>query len=169
MKHQKYLTDLIEQYKQKNLAYDNSAHKTFCKYGKVAYSLRLSDKFQRLENLLSNPEIDHADESISDTLGDAITYTAMYAADIYYDLLHRTDPDDTCNIEKTIEILKLLSCCSEEEIDGMADVFSARYCPEDVSLTEIIYKMYAEEATPVVYALLASYLIQMHNKGVIRS
>ena len=170
MKHQKYLIDLISQYQQKNLAYGNSAHNTFLKYGKTAYSLRLSDKFQRLENLIRNPEIDRADESIADTLGDAITYTIMFAADMFYRVKYETEDDipEDVNVNKTIEMLQLLTCCTEDEIKEMADEFSNYHKLDHASLVDVIYEMHIDEnTTSTDYVLLAAYLIWIHNEGVI--
>lgn len=73
---------LLDQYIQKNKAYGNNMSKNYRKYGIVAYALRISDKLGRLETLMSNQNIDVGDESIIDTIGDAITYCLMCAGDI---------------------------------------------------------------------------------------
>lgn len=70
--------DLSRQYDQKNLAYGNNAHQGFLKYGPISYIIRIEDKLNRLETLWSNPSISKDDESIMDTLGDAISYCFMF-------------------------------------------------------------------------------------------
>lgn len=70
--------DLSKQYDQKNLAYGNNAHQGFLKYGPISYIIRIEDKLNRLETLWSNPNISKDDESITDTLGDAISYCFMF-------------------------------------------------------------------------------------------
>lgn len=76
------LTDkLADIYRAKNHDYGNSAHETFVAFGEVSYVVRLSDKLRRLASLWSG-ERRVKDESILDTLGDAITYLAMLIAEI---------------------------------------------------------------------------------------
>lgn len=76
---------LYNQYSNKNAAYGNNMSKNYHRFGKAVYALRISDKLGRLETLLSNPEIDCADEGIIDTIGDAITYCLMGVGDIIVD------------------------------------------------------------------------------------
>lgn len=76
---------LYDQYSNKNAAYGNNMSKNYNRFGKVVYAIRISDKLGRLETLLSNPDIDRADESIADTIGDAITYCMMGIGDIIVD------------------------------------------------------------------------------------
>lgn len=169
MSHKEYVLSLIEQYQQKNLAYGNNAHKTFVRFGKAAYSMRLMDKFQRLENLIANPDIDHADESIEDTLGDAITYTIMFAADLMCSKTAAMKPslEDDQNIDKTIEMLRLFVCTPEEGIQEMADQFVKVVQSETDSFSNVVYAMYLDENTTATdYVLLAAYLINIYMKGM---
>ena len=168
MSHKEYVLSLIEQYNQKNLAYGNNAHKTFCRFGKAAYAMRLMDKFQRLENLISNSSINCADESIEDTLGDAITYILMFAADLSCELISgKSDINDECNIEKTLEMLQLFVCTPEEGISEMADAFEESYVKNTQKLDLVIYTMYLDpETTPTDYVLFAAYLIDFYMKGM---
>lgn len=77
----KLFTALHEQYVKKNAAYGNSAHKTFEAWGETAYLVRISDKINRMNQLLLAPKTDDIGESILDTIGDCITYMIMLLAD----------------------------------------------------------------------------------------
>lgn len=73
---------LLDQYNSKNTAYGNNMSKNFRKYGEVVYALRISDKLGRLQTLRENHDISCGNESILDTIGDAITYCLMCSGDI---------------------------------------------------------------------------------------
>lgn len=77
----KLFAALHEQYVKKNTAYGNSAHKTFEAWGETAYLVRISDKINRMNQLLRAPKTDDIGESILDTIGDCITYLIMLLAD----------------------------------------------------------------------------------------
>lgn len=65
-------------YERKNADYGDSFGKSFRKYGPISALTRMSDKWNRLENLILNgsgPKV--ADEAISDTLLDLATYALM--------------------------------------------------------------------------------------------
>lgn len=76
---------LSDIYTRKNADYGNSAHRTFVEFGEVALVIRISDKLSRLERLMQNETAQVADESILDTIGDAITYLFMLVADLMTD------------------------------------------------------------------------------------
>lgn len=78
---EEFISALEEQYWKKNAAYGNSAHRTFVAWGETAYLVRISDKINRMNQLLSQPKTDDIGESIVDTLGDCITYMLMLLAD----------------------------------------------------------------------------------------
>ena len=99
---------LLSQYIQKNDAYGNNMSKNFKKYGSLVYVLRISDKLNRLETLQNNPEISSADESILDTIGDAITYCMMCVGDIAASFVTK-DMDSTINYGFTQELLGNIS------------------------------------------------------------
>ena len=163
MNHTELLEKLLNQYDQKNLAYGNSAHRTFCRYGKASYALRLSDKFQRYENLVNAPDISCADEAIEDTLGDAITYTFMFAADLYVALVDGKDPESTANMAKVRNMMLIMACNSEEDIMNMAHCFWEDHIKGDVSLVDVIYNMYLDEdASCLDYVMLAAHLIKLY-------
>lgn len=73
---------LLDTYRQKNAAYGNNMSNNYRKYGAVAYALRISDKLGRLENLRKNPDLSAGDESVMDTLLDAINYCILCVGDI---------------------------------------------------------------------------------------
>lgn len=73
---------LHDQYRRKNAAYGNSAHITFEAWGPTAYLVRISDKINRMNQLMAKPETDDIGESILDTIGDCITYLLMLLADL---------------------------------------------------------------------------------------
>lgn len=163
MVHTELIESLLTQYNQKNLAYGNSAHRTFCRYGKASYSLRLSDKFQRYENLLSSPDISWADEAIEDTLGDAITYTYMFAADIFCSMQGNSDPEDDANMKKVHDMMMGTACCPIEDLKKMARLFYKDRVEGTSSLVDVIYNMYIDDSITVLdYIMLAIYLINLY-------
>lgn len=64
-------------YEAKNAAYGNSFSVTFKKLGLISAVTRISDKYNRLCNLATNPDIDNLGESIDDTLRDMAAYCIM--------------------------------------------------------------------------------------------
>ena len=64
-------------YEQKNNAYGNSFGETFEKLGIISAITRISDKYNRLVNLATHPEINKGDEAIDDTLLDMANYCLM--------------------------------------------------------------------------------------------
>ena len=64
-------------YSQKNKAYGNSFGETFEKLGIISAITRISDKYNRLVNLATHPEINKGDEAIEDTLLDMANYCLM--------------------------------------------------------------------------------------------
>lgn len=68
---------LADLYERKNNAYGNSFGETYGKLGIVSAVTRISDKYNRLCNLVKNPDIDNIGESIEDTLGDMACYCIM--------------------------------------------------------------------------------------------
>ena len=72
---------MSDTYAAKNKAYGNSFHKSYEKYGAYASIVRMSDKWNRLENLALN-KVDDNGESIKDTLLDLANYAIMYYMEI---------------------------------------------------------------------------------------
>lgn len=68
---------LCELYKRKNDAYGNSFGETYDKLGLISAITRISDKYNRIVNLATNPKVDNIGESIADTLLDLAAYSIM--------------------------------------------------------------------------------------------
>lgn len=73
----KIATELGELYEKKNAAYNNSFGDTYKKLGIISAVTRISDKYNRLCNLATNPDIDNLGESLEDTLRDMASYCIM--------------------------------------------------------------------------------------------
>lgn len=69
--------ELSDLYAKKNAAYGNSFGETFGKLGIISAITRISDKYNRLVNLATHPDIDNLGESIDDTLMDTAAYCIM--------------------------------------------------------------------------------------------
>lgn len=76
-KFRKIATELGELYEKKNAAYNNSFGDTYKKLGIISAVTRISDKYNRLCNLATNPDIDNLGESLEDTLRDMASYCIM--------------------------------------------------------------------------------------------
>lgn len=70
-------SQICKLYEAKNAAYGNSFGDTYKKLGIVSAVTRISDKYNRLCNLATNPDIDNLGESIDDTLRDMAAYCIM--------------------------------------------------------------------------------------------
>jgi hypothetical protein len=64
-------------YEKKDAAYGDSFGKTYHILGVVSAATRISDKYNRLCNLVKNPNIDNLGESLTDTLMDLAAYSIM--------------------------------------------------------------------------------------------
>lgn len=69
--------ELSDLYAKKNAAYGNSFSDTYNKLGIISAVTRISDKYNRLCNLATNPDIDNLGESLEDTLRDLASYAIM--------------------------------------------------------------------------------------------
>ena len=63
----------------KNQKYGNSFEISLDKYGMIAALTRISDKFNRIENLILTNDNGTSDESVMDTLIDMANYCVMTA------------------------------------------------------------------------------------------
>lgn len=84
-KFRKVATELGDLYEKKNKAYGNSFSSTYNKLGLISAVTRISDKFNRLCNLATNPGIDNLGESIEDTLRDMASYCIMTVMELNND------------------------------------------------------------------------------------
>lgn len=64
-------------YEAKNKCYNNSFGETYQKLGIVSAVTRISDKYNRLCTLATNPDVDNLGESLEDTLKDMAAYSIM--------------------------------------------------------------------------------------------
>lgn len=83
--------ELGDLYEKKNLAYGNSFSDTYNKLGVVSAVTRISDKFNRLCNLVKNPDIDNLGESLDDTLRDMACYCVMTVMELGGDTTPKVD------------------------------------------------------------------------------
>ena len=74
--------ELHDLYVRKNAAYGDSFGDTFHKLGIISAITRITDKYNRLVTLVTNPKISPNDESISDTLIDLSNYCLMTMIEI---------------------------------------------------------------------------------------
>jgi hypothetical protein len=84
--------DIIEKHKElcerihkicvdKNKDYGNSASELYKKFGLISYVIRMNDKINRINNLITNSNL-VKDEAIEDTLLDLANYCLLARADI---------------------------------------------------------------------------------------
>lgn len=78
LRHSELCEELNNTYKNKNHDYGDSFGKSFTKYGITAAMVRMEDKWNRLDNLVSYAEgICVKDETINDTLLDLANYCLL--------------------------------------------------------------------------------------------
>ena len=80
--HKNLCNKLNELYSKKNAAYGDSFGDTFQKLGIISAITRITDKYNRLVTLSTNPKIPFGDESIKDTLIDLSNYCLMTILEI---------------------------------------------------------------------------------------
>ena len=73
---------LHDQYRRKNAAYGNSAHITFEAWGPTAYLVRISDKINRMNQLMAKPETDDIGEYKRISLGVSMELPEGYEAHV---------------------------------------------------------------------------------------
>ena len=74
----KFYTDkLAATLQEKNQAYGDSFTKSVDKYGLSVIGVRLSDKFNRISELIKRDELKENDESLEDTLLDMAGYSIL--------------------------------------------------------------------------------------------
>lgn len=118
-------------YNRKNADYQNSFHVTVQRYGLIAALVRISDKLQRIQNLMSGKKRMVIDESLKDSIGDLATYCIMTGAECLIQSLAKSgDPPDD-NVEIVNELFEVydqnfhLPLCEEgEELAGANEFFS---------------------------------------------
>lgn len=74
---------MLDTYRKKNADYGDSFSKSIDEFGYTAALVRMSDKFNRLKNLLQNDaEAKVKDESVKDTILDLANYSVMLAMEV---------------------------------------------------------------------------------------
>lgn len=73
----KYTDHLAETLFEKNQAYGDSFTKSVDKYGLSVFGVWLSDKYNRIEHLITHNELKENDESLEDTLLDLAEYSIL--------------------------------------------------------------------------------------------
>lgn len=73
----KYTNNLADILQSKNVAYGDSFTKSVDKYGLSVIGARLSDKYNRIEHLITHHELKENDESLEDTLLDLAGYSIL--------------------------------------------------------------------------------------------
>lgn len=68
---------MTQTYDRKNTDYGDSFSRSVQRYGKIAALTRMSDKWNRLENLMLSNDVKVKDEAITDTLIDLASYALM--------------------------------------------------------------------------------------------
>lgn len=76
-KFRKYTDNLATTLESKNQAYGDSFAKSVDKYGLSVIGVRLSDKYNRIEHLITHHELKENDESLEDTLLDMAGYAIL--------------------------------------------------------------------------------------------
>ena len=75
--HKNLCINIHNTFKQKNTAYGNSFEESVLKYGLISALTRMSDKWNRIENLILHPSTDTGDEPLKDSLLDLANYCLM--------------------------------------------------------------------------------------------
>lgn len=73
----KIAEEIAALYEKKDAAYGDSFGDTYNKLGIISAATRITDKCNRLCQLVTNPHIDDLGESIEDTLRDMAAYCIM--------------------------------------------------------------------------------------------
>ena len=73
----KYTDNLAVTLENKNKDYGDSFTKSVDKYGLSVIGVRLSDKYNRIEHLITHNELKENDESLEDTLLDMAGYSIL--------------------------------------------------------------------------------------------
>jgi len=110
------LKDLMTQqrtiYDRKNADYGNSFHNTVERFGLVAALVRVTDKMERIQQLqVSTAQT--KDESMCDTVSDALNYLLMFSAEMICGTWELSDESRVPNQADNITIVHRL-------MDGMA-------------------------------------------------
>ena len=87
------VSEMSQVYQKKNHDYGDSFGESIKEFGVIAGVVRISDKFNRLKNLIKNQSL-VTDESLSDTLLDMANYCIMLKME-----LEKEDPKDKSSLQ----------------------------------------------------------------------
>lgn len=76
--HELICKELNKLYKSKNADYGDSVGELYSKLGDISLLTRISDKYNRLLNMLSNPDKEINHESLDDTIQDMANYCIIW-------------------------------------------------------------------------------------------
>lgn len=106
-------------YDQKNSDYGNSFHVTVERFGLISALIRISDKMERMRSLLVYPR-QVTDESLRDTISDALNYLLMFGAELIcstYELANESRiPNEADNVTLTHQLMENLK--ADEFLQG---------------------------------------------------
>ena len=118
----KIATELGELYEVKDRAYGSSFSDTYKKLGIISAVTRISDKYNRLCNLATNPDIDNLGESLEDTLRDMASYCIMTVMELENENKLKNDAIMRC-IEREEGIVDDKPTSKEDKKIREGDVF----------------------------------------------
>lgn len=81
-KHAELTTQLHNTYVAKNKDYGDSFGKSISEFGLISGLVRISDKYERLKNLIQTETTPAVSESLHDTLLDLANYSIMLAIEL---------------------------------------------------------------------------------------
>lgn len=105
-KFRKIAEELGNLYEKKNKCYNNSFGETYQKLGIISAITRISDKYNRLCNLATNPDIDNLGESLEDTLRDMASYCIMTLMELKRENLSPIGYDPVEEVDNLITSIK---------------------------------------------------------------
>lgn len=114
------LKDLMTQqraiYDRKNADYGNSFHHTVERFGMVAALVRVTDKMERIQRLqVSTAQT--KDESLCDTVSDALNYLLMFSAEMICGTWELADESRVPNEAENITIVhRLMESMASDEL-----------------------------------------------------
>lgn len=140
-KFRKIAEEICNLYEKKNKAYGNSFGETYQKLGIISAVTRISDKYNRLCNLATNPDVDNLGESLEDTLKDMAAYSIMTLMEMEGEQLSPIGYDPVKEVDNLITSIK------DDKQILKGDVFE---CIQDVIMDdgEVSYikgKMYTSD------------------------
>lgn len=158
-------------YDRKNADYDNSFHHTVERFGLVAALVRVTDKMERIKRLQSS-KAQTRDESLRDTVSDAVNYLLMFSAEMICGTWTLADESRVEGEAENITVVhRLMDALAEDELllDEQADVEQMLNLWDE--LCDAVMDS-LEERTPekvddlltvnnYLAALMANYLLQL--------